>query len=121
MPPKALRLADALATIMTRDDEERLGFSFRALVFREIHQLVDWSADDRLTIHPRARIEQALPLLQRLTGGAAGVRSMPATATLWLVVGERRTASFCSHADRIGPSPCRARSLRWRPASMCSG
>ena len=71
VPPKALRqILDALATIMTRDDEERLGFSFRALV-REIHQLVDWSADDRLTIHPRARIEQALPLLQRLTGGAA--------------------------------------------------
>jgi len=70
VPPKALRqILDALATVLTRDDEERLGFSFHALV-REIRQLVDWSADDRLRIHPRAQIEQALPVLRRLTGGA---------------------------------------------------
>jgi hypothetical protein len=70
VPAKALqKILDALATILTLQDEEHLGFSFRALV-REICQLMDWSADDRLSIHSRAQIEQALPVLKRLTGGA---------------------------------------------------
>lgn len=76
MPSKALRrVLTALATVITPDDEERLGFKLRSLV-KEVLQLLDWSADDRLTIHPRAEIERALPLLTRLTGGA--VRSVNA-------------------------------------------
>lgn len=70
VPPKGLhQILEAIATIITRDDEERLGFAFRTLV-NEVHKLVNWSADDRLTIYPRARIEQALPLSHRITGGA---------------------------------------------------
>jgi hypothetical protein len=74
VPPKALQqILNALATTLTRDDEERLGFSFHSLV-KEIRHLVEWSANDRLSIHPRAQIEQALPLLRRLTTSA--VRSV---------------------------------------------
>lgn len=68
MPPEATRkIFDTLAMVITQDDEERLGFAVRALV-REILQLLEWSADDRLTIHPRAEVERLLPLLRRLTG-----------------------------------------------------
>lgn len=70
VPPKALHhILDSLATALLRDDQERLGFSFRTLD-REIRQLVEWSAGDRMTIFPREQVEQALPTLQRLTGGA---------------------------------------------------
>jgi hypothetical protein len=71
MPPKALhQVLDALVTVLTRDDQEQLGFSPRVL-FKEILLLLEWSADDRLTIHPRAEVERSLPVLCRLTGGAA--------------------------------------------------
>ncbi|WP_448035157.1 hypothetical protein [Bradyrhizobium liaoningense] len=70
VPAKALKeILDALAAVLTEQDEDRLGFSFAALV-SEICQLMDWSADDRLSIHSRAQIEQALPLMKCLTGGA---------------------------------------------------
>jgi hypothetical protein len=71
MPPKALRqVLDALAEAITPDDQERLGFAVQALS-REILLLVERSADDRLTMHPCAVVEKFLPLLHRLTGGAA--------------------------------------------------
>lgn len=70
VPSKALRqIFDALAGILTPEDERELGFSFCGLA-KEIYQLVDWSADDRLTIYPKAQIENALPLLGRVIGGA---------------------------------------------------
>lgn len=70
VPPKALgQILDALASVLTWDDENRLGFSFSVLN-KEILQLMDWSATDRLTVHSRAHVEKALPVLQRLTGGA---------------------------------------------------
>jgi hypothetical protein len=71
MPPKALRqVLDALAEAVTPGDQEQLGFAVQALS-REVLQLVERSAEDRLTIHPRTEVEKFLPLLHRLTGGAA--------------------------------------------------
>ena len=70
MPSKALRsVLSALAAVITRDDEARLGFTLRVLV-KEVLQLLEWSAEDRPKVHPRAEVERALPLLTRLTGGA---------------------------------------------------
>lgn len=71
MPPKALeKVLDALVTKITPDDEEKLGFSTRALI-KEILQLLEWSATDRMTIFPRTKVEESLPTLRRLSGGAA--------------------------------------------------
>jgi len=73
MPPQALRqVLDTLEGILTPEDEAKLGFSARPL-FRELNQLINWSANDRLTLHPRAAIAEALPLVHRLTGGPQSV------------------------------------------------
>jgi hypothetical protein len=73
MPPQALRqVLDALEGILTPADEAQLGFAARPF-FKELDQLINWSANDRLSLHPSAVIAQALPLLHRLTGGAKAV------------------------------------------------
>lgn len=64
------KILDALAEILTHEDEELIGFSFNTLS-KEILRLVKSAANDRPTIHPRTGIERDLPLLWRLTGGAA--------------------------------------------------
>jgi hypothetical protein len=71
MPAIAFRkVLDALATTLTREDEEVLGFTINSLS-RELLRLVESAANDRPTIHPRAGMERGLPLLWRLVGGAA--------------------------------------------------
>jgi hypothetical protein len=71
MPPKALRrVLDGLTEAITPDDQDELGFAVPVLS-REILQLVEHSADDRLSPHDRAAVEKFLPLLHQLTGGAA--------------------------------------------------
>lgn len=106
VPAKALQqILDALATVLTEQDQDRLGFSFRALV-GEICQLMDWSADDRLRIHSRTQIEQALPLLKRLTGGA--VETVNASYSDPLGASERTQDSvllFACGSDRAASMP----------------
>lgn len=71
MPAQAMRkVLDALVGVLTEDDALRLGFAPSALV-SEITKLSEWSAEDRATTFPRADVERALPLLTRLTKGAA--------------------------------------------------
>ncbi len=71
MPTQAMRqVLDALVGVLTEDDAHRLGFAPSALV-SEIAKLSETSAEDRVTTFPRANAEQALPLLTRLTQGAA--------------------------------------------------
>jgi hypothetical protein len=106
VPAKALhQILDALATVLTDQDQDCLGFSFRVLV-REVRQLMDWSADDRVTIHSRAQIEQALPLLKRLTGGA--IKTVNKDYSAPLGVGERtqdRVLLFACGADQAASMP----------------
>jgi hypothetical protein len=71
MPAKALhQVFDALAAVLTRDDNAQLGFAARDLL-TEILRLLERSADDRITMHPRTAVEGFLPILRRLSGGAA--------------------------------------------------
>lgn len=70
IPPTALRhILTALGAGLTPEDRTRLGLSFDALT-AEIRQLLERSADDRLTLFSRSQIEQELPVLRSLTGGA---------------------------------------------------
>lgn len=107
VPAKALlQILHALAAEITPNDEERLGFSIASLS-KEIQQLVRWSSDDRMTIHPRANIEQALPLLKRLSGGAA--ESVNAGCNDPLIADQRKqdsTLLFACGADRAVTMPC---------------
>lgn len=71
MPTQAMRqVLDALVGVLTEDDARRLGFPPSALV-SEIVKLSENSSEDRATTFPRANAELALPLLTRLTQGAA--------------------------------------------------
>lgn len=71
MPVQAMRkVLDALIGALTEDDAARLGFT-PSILASEIAKLSEWSAEDRATTFPRADVERALPLLTRLTQGAA--------------------------------------------------
>lgn len=71
-PPLVIScLRAAFAETLTPTDETALGISIAAL-FREIGTAVERSADDRLSVHIRAEVEQAAPILWRLARGQAG-------------------------------------------------
>lgn len=71
MPAKALqKILNALIDVMISSEKGDLGFSLPDFV-KEALRLLEWSADDKATIFNRRDIEQSLPLLIQLTGGAA--------------------------------------------------
>lgn len=65
------RILQAIGQALTKEDEEKLGFSFEPLR-REIEVLMNRSAADGLTVHSRKSLEQLLPVLHRVMAEVPG-------------------------------------------------